>query len=216
MSPVLNNYLHNYLSYVAGVNDASTKEADVHEGSHTKLDTHANMPVLGIHCYIIAQLGKTATVQPYRPDYEPMDIPLVHAAVQYDCPYSGKAYVLVIRNALYVSTMTHNLIPPFIMREAGISVNDVAKIHVENPTSMDHAVVFKDTDFKIPLSLRGTFSYFESSKPSRDTMLHSDEIYLLTPTRWDPHTTVYQENEANMVDWKGDIIAPKYRKQIIL
>ena len=158
MSPVVNKYLHNYLSYVAGVNDASTKEADVHEGSRTKLDTHANMPVLGIHCYIIAQLGKTATVQPYRPDYEPMDIPLVHAAVQYDCPYSGKAYVLVIRNALYVSTMTHNLIPPFIMREAGISVNDVAKIHVENPTNMDHAVVFKDTDFKIPLSLREPFN----------------------------------------------------------
>ena len=58
MSPVVNDYLHNYLSYVAGVNDASVKEADKHEGSRTELDTHANMPVLGIHCYVIAQVGE--------------------------------------------------------------------------------------------------------------------------------------------------------------
>lgn len=174
------------------------------------------MPLLGIHCYVIAQLGKTATVQPYRPNYEPMDIHLVHAAVEYDCPYSGKTYVLLIRNSLYVSIMTHNLIPPFIMREAGITVKDVAKIHVENPTNLDLAVVFENMNFKVSLSLRRTLSYFESSKSTRGTMLDCDEIYLLTPTRWNLHTTVYEENEAIMIDWKRDIVEPKYRNQIIL
>ena len=29
----------------------------------------------------------------------------------------------MMRNALYVPSMPHNLIPPFIMREAGIVVN---------------------------------------------------------------------------------------------
>ena len=123
---LLNEYLNNFLSYVAGVNDATERVAENREESRTELDTHANMPVLGNNCYVIAEVGKTATVQPYRPDYEPMDIPLIHGAVQYDCPYEGKTYVLVIRNALHVPTMTHKLIPPFILREAGIIVNDVA------------------------------------------------------------------------------------------
>ena len=47
-------------------------------------------------------------------------------------------------------------------------------------------------------------------------MLNCEDIYLLTPTHWNPHTTVYEENESNMVDWKGDIIEPKYRKRIML
>ena len=201
---------------MAGVDDATNVDAEKDEGSKTELDTHANMPVLGMNCYIIAEVGKTATVQPYRPDYEPMDIPLIHGAVKYECTYTGETYVLVIRNALYVPTMTHNLIPPFILREKGIRVNDVANIHVDNPTSSDHAIVFEDSNLKIPLALRGKFSYFDSSKPSRDTMLNCEEIYLLTPTHWNPHTSVYAENESNMVDWKGDVIEPKYRKQIIL
>ena len=78
------------------------------------------MPVLGMNCYVIAEVGKTATVQPYRLDYEPMDIPLVHGAVKYDCPYRGTIYALVIQNSLYVPTMTHNLITPFILREKGL------------------------------------------------------------------------------------------------
>ena len=91
---MVNDYLHNYLSYVAGVDDASTKEAEKNEGSRTELDTHANMPVLGIHYYVIAQVGNTATVQPYRPDYEPMDIPLVHTAIQYDFTVEKHMYWL--------------------------------------------------------------------------------------------------------------------------
>ena len=198
------------------MNDALETKAEDDGESRTELDSHANMPVVGMHCYVISKMNKTATVQPYRPDYDPMDVPLVHAAVKYDCPYSGTSYILVIRNALYVPTMTHNLIPPFIMREVGITVNDVAKIHLKNPTSEDHCILFEDNSFKIPLLLRGTFSYFDSAKPSKDLMLNCEEVYLLTPTNWDPHTPVHSQNESNMVDWKGDVVEPKYRKRIVL
>ena len=198
------------------MNDALETKAEHDEGSRTELDSHANIPVLGMHCYVISDVGKTATVQPYRPDYDPMDVPLVHAAVRYDCPYSGTTYILVVRNALHVPTMTHNLIPPFMMREVGITVNDVAKIHLQNPTSDDHCIIFHNNSFKIPLLLRGTFSYFDSAKPSKDLMLNCKEVYLLTPTNWDPHTSVHAQNESNMIDWKGDVVEPKYRKKLVL
>ena len=83
--------------------------------------------------------------------------------------------------------MKNNLLPPFILRQAGIEVNDVPKIHTNEPTQSTHSVKFTETGFTIPLSLWGTFSYFPTSKPKADDMQASDEIYLLTPSTFNPH-----------------------------
>ena len=70
--------------------------------------------------YIISDTGKIADVSPFMPDYKSMEIPIVDAAIQYEDPYDGKEYILVIRNALYVPSMKNNLPPPFILCQAGI------------------------------------------------------------------------------------------------
>ena len=62
----------------------------------TELDSHANMPVIGKHAFVISYHGKTADVSPFTPDYEPMVIEIVDAAVLYECQYTGKEYILVI------------------------------------------------------------------------------------------------------------------------
>jgi hypothetical protein len=76
--------------------------------SRTELDSHANMPVVGKHAYIIADTGRIADVNPFTPDYTSMQVPIVDAATQYDCPYNGKAYILLIRNALHVLSMNND------------------------------------------------------------------------------------------------------------
>ena len=98
--------------------------------SRTELDSHANMVVVGSNCYIIADTGRTAVVSPFTPDYDALqEVHIVDAALQYDDPYTGKETVLIVRNALHDPAMQHNLIPSFIMREAGgITVNDTPKI----------------------------------------------------------------------------------------
>ena len=53
-----------------------------------------------------------------------MEAKLVDAALLYECPYEGKSYILVIRNAIHVDSMENNLIPPFILRETGLQVNE--------------------------------------------------------------------------------------------
>ena len=131
-----------------------------------------------------------------------------------DCSISGKSYVLLIQNALYVPSMSNNLIAPFIMREAGIDVSDIAKIHVKEPNVENHSIHFPETGFRIPLSLTGTFSYFHTSKPSLDFLLHNDEVYVLTPPNFDPHNEVYAKNEADMLDWEGNMIQPQHRRQL--
>ena len=95
----------------------------------TELDSHANIPVVGKHAYIIAETGKKVDVSPFTPDYKLLTVPLVDAMVNYGNPYDWKPYILVLQNALYVPSMDHNLIPPFMLREMGITVNDVPKIH---------------------------------------------------------------------------------------
>ena len=54
-------------------------------------------------------MGRTAEVNPFTPDYKSMQVPIIDAAVQYECPYSGMLHV-------YVS-MRHNLVPPFMTRK---------------------------------------------------------------------------------------------------
>ena len=43
-----------------------------------------------------------------------------------------------------------------------------------------------------------------------------EEIYVLTPSRWDPHDSAYAHNEAQMLDWQGDMVEPKDRQTIDL
>ena len=47
-------------------------------------------------------------------------------------------------------------------------------------------------------------------------MLNNDNVHLLTPSFCDTHSKVYVENEAKMLDWKGDIVEKKDRWQILL
>eukprot|EP00957_Ditylum_brightwellii_P086219 6560929-Ditylum_brightwellii.AAC.1 len=61
--------------------------------------------------------------------------------------------------------MDHNLIPPFMLREAGIMVNKIPEIHKENPSVDDHAITFSNLGLRVSLGLWGVFSYFPASKP---------------------------------------------------
>ena len=180
--------------------------------SRTELDSYANMPVVGREALVVEQSGKTVEVSPFTPDYDPIKVEVVNAIIQYDSPLDGKEYILVIQNALRVPSMCNNLIPPFIMRENRIMVNECAKIHCEDPTRDDHAIIFKGYDLCIPLRLHGIFSYFVTKKPDIESVagvdepsIYATEIYTLTPTKWNPHTDAYALNEESIVDWEGNI-----------
>ena len=128
--------------------------------SRTDLDSHANMAVVGRHAYILSDTGRTADVNAFTPDNESMQVPIIDAAVQYECPYSGTLHVLVIRNALHVPLVRHNFVPPFMIREEGIQVNDTPKIQVNDPTTSDHSIYFPETDFRIPVVIVGRVLVF--------------------------------------------------------
>ena len=98
------------------------------------MDSHVNMVVIGAQGTIIKKTGKYADVNGFSSDVGTMSrVPIVDAVLAYNCPISGKMTLLVARNALFVQSMNHNLILPFIVREAGLKVEEQVKINVEEP-----------------------------------------------------------------------------------
>ena len=104
-------------------------------------------------------------------------------AIQYDCPYSGQAYILVLRNASHVPAMKNRLIPSFVLREAGLRVSDTPKIYSDDPDILDHSIYFKEANIHIPLFLNGIFSYFPMTKPTLQILAECEDIFILTPDR---------------------------------
>ena len=135
----------------------------------------------GVHC-------KTCDVESFDPSIGTVKkVHVVDAAISYDCPYLHQTFILIIRNELYIPTLENNIIPPFIMRESGITVNEKPKIHVLNPESSDHSITFPSSNLSIPLQLWGAFSYFASKTPTSDEIEACDKIFM-TPdgANWDP------------------------------
>eukprot|EP00957_Ditylum_brightwellii_P056883 4312374-Ditylum_brightwellii.AAC.1 len=88
--------------------------------SGTELDSHTNMPCMGRDKLVVSDTGRVMEVNPFIPDYDAMKVRLVDAALKYDCPFTDKTYILLVRNALHVPSMDHNLLPLFVLTEAGI------------------------------------------------------------------------------------------------
>lgn len=178
------------------------------------------MVVLGRHCFVFDVIkGKTYEVEPFDPSIgTATSVPVVDAALAYDCPFTSKTHILVVRNALYIPTMETNLIPPFILREAGLICNDTAKIHLEDPGSADHSIIFPEIDFSIPLQLWGVFSYFHTRAPTQLEITECDDVIMLTPdsTNWNPYSDHFASNEESMLDWEGNMIEQRYRKKHII
>ena len=197
------------MAWVAAMGDKDDEEANT-----TELDTHANMVVVGRQATIISRSGRNAEVRAFSNECSKLEeVPIVDAAIAYDCPYTMKTYLLIVRNALHVPSMQHNLIPPFIMREAGLVVNDVPKIHCgDNVTRESHSIISKDLDLRIPLMLRGIFSYFPTRALSAKEIDECEDlpVVCLTPNSrsWDPHCDSYATNEDTFLDFRGELVYP--------
>ena len=102
--------------------------------STTELDSHAKMSVVRSQCEIISCTGLHANVAAYSPDLPCKRIEIVDASIAYDCPYTLETTLIVIQNSLHIPEMNHNLIFPLILREAGLQVDEIPKLHATEPT----------------------------------------------------------------------------------
>ena len=81
-------------------------------------------------------------------------------------PNHGQVFYPGLPHALSVPLMEHNLVPPFIMREERLEVNDTPKIQVKDPTIHDHFIYFPSSYVRTTLSLNSIFLYFLCHTPT--------------------------------------------------
>ena len=160
--------------------------------SSTELDSHASMVVIGKHAFILSHRDQYANVRVFTNEVKGIpEVPIVDAVIAYYCPQYIQTYLLVVSNALCIPSMDHNLIPPFILREVGLVLNDTTKIHCNVPSAEYHSLFDEETGLRTPFTLDGTFSVFKSRSLTNEEINNDEdfEIVFLTPdsNKWDPY-----------------------------
>ena len=180
---------------------------DEKDGCRLELDSHADSPVLGKSAVIIKKTDRRVSVRGFADEIgRPISVPVVDGVLAYDCEFTGETVLLIIRNALHVPSMNNHLIPPFMMRLAGLEVNECAKFLAKKPNISHHSVYFPEERRRILLSLTGITSYIPSRSPTGHELDELD-ILELTPQveQWDPHSHSYRDQEDSMLDYKGEM-----------
>ena len=112
---------------------ASSQQNHTPTESATELGSHSDSPVVGRNAIIIETASKTVLVLGFTSDLgKPLRVPVLNAVVAYDCEFTGETYILVIYNALHMKSMD-NLIPPFMLRQSGLEVNECPKFLAKKP-----------------------------------------------------------------------------------
>ena len=175
------------------------------------------MICLGKNCTIVNWSKKTVTVNGFAAECGKMNhVPVVDAVVCFDDPYTDdpdcRTHFMVFYNALYIPSMKHHLIPPFIMREAGLVVNEVPKRQAHQPDLSTHVIYDPATQMTIHLQLNGVFSYFDCRKISDDELEHWRECLVVHASpaapSWNPYDERFAEEEAMFLDHRGDLRLP--------
>ena len=140
--------------------------------SKMELDTHANTMVLGKNCLIIQDFGKAVSVSGRNASAGSTKCPTVSGVVAYNHPHMGVTYMLIWHQSIYLVTMDNHLICLMQCRVQGVTIHDMPKIFVKNPTNHSHAIVVSDpvdpkNDLVIPLELVGVTSVFSVRTPTR-------------------------------------------------
>ena len=123
---------------------------DNSEYARTYLDTNSNLVVLEKICHVTNHTSRTVEVQPFSPEHKPLhSVPIVDDAIKYNDPYTKATNVLAFKNAPCVPAMDSNIMPPFLLREEGLIVDDVSKTQASSPTMHHRSMHF-------PMEIQGT------------------------------------------------------------
>ena len=129
-----------------------TPQHNIIKYGKTELDSHADSIVAGSNCCIMHYTNRECDVSPYRDDYAPIkNVPIVQAATALTSQYTGKTYILIFNEALWMGDqMDHTLVNPNQLRHFGIKVQD-------NPVSNEplHSMT-EDKQFNMELKMKGT------------------------------------------------------------
>ena len=126
--------------------------------SITERDSHASMALAGQDCTIIAKSGHYASITPFSANLPIMErVEIGGVAIAYNDPYSLETYLLVMRNVLLIPLMDHNLLPPFLVWEALLFLDETRKLQLTELSLENNTIYDKVMGLRIHLQLNETF-----------------------------------------------------------
>ena len=89
---------------------------------------------------IVRTHDRKVRVNGFTPALRSKTVDVVDAAVAYNCEFTGKVLIMVIRNGLHIREMNHNLLSTFIVRLAGLELNEQPKFITRNPIAKHYLI----------------------------------------------------------------------------
>lgn len=116
---------------------------------------------------------------------EIVDVPIVKAATAWAHPDTGRLFILIMNQGLWMPTMDHSLINPNQIRDFDINVFD-------NPYDRERKFGIVHEDAFIPFTTRGATAHFETFKPTKEQVDDPDNVTIVLTApeairEWDPH-----------------------------
>ena len=102
--------------------------------------------------------------------------------------------------------MEVNLIPLFMLRLAGLDLNECPKFLAKKPGLQHHSVFFPKDDIRLTFKIEGIISYLPTWPLDTSEISNCNHL-VLTPESpiWDPHTFIYQDKENLMMKYRGEV-----------
>jgi hypothetical protein len=167
-------------------------EAQEYRESFIELDSHVDTSCVGANCRIIGYTDKVCSVSPFHPKYKALaNIPIVQAGTAYDEPETGKTYILVLNQSLYMGdALPNTLLNLNQVRSNNITVDDVLC-----QFGGTHSIFIPKHNLRIPLQLRGVFSCLPVRLPSIQEIETCEWIELTSTEEWNPKSSLLEEQE---------------------
>jgi hypothetical protein len=151
------------------------------------------------------------------------DITIVTAATTYTAPDFSFSIILVVNQALFFLEMEYSLLNPNQVCYAGLDVWD-------NPFDTDRKLeicgmdVCTDQQIVIPIHLRGTVLYFDTSTPTQKELDTLSHFHLTLENEWNPHKVRLTRNvmsasqvvNGDQTDDIGEYLHDRFYQSLVL
>jgi hypothetical protein len=132
------------------------------------------------------------------------DVPIVSAALAYDCPETYSTYILIFHQVLYLPDLNAHLICPNQLRANQIRVNDCPLQFLPTAERKKNAHSIEAKGTLIPLTLRGVMSYFNVRCPTESEMEDPErypQIKMTSPSEWRPYDKQLSNDELMLTKY---------------
>ena len=200
---------------LAALRTLGSLDVSVTNESHTDLDSHADQCAVGDNALIIhdyKQLINVSVCDPTGPIAR--DLKTVSAALAYDDPVLGETVILLVRQAIHIQELGHNLLSTIQVRLNDVTDNETPRFLTDKVTDCTHSLDKPTDDFEspyvIPLSIRGVSSSFPTRKPTVEEFESLPHLLLTSDDPiYDPHDPTYKQQEQALTRFvleRGDRI----------